>query len=55
MKGKINELQADGKNTNMRDLHRGINKFKNGCEPKNNLAKDDMGDHLPDSHSIFNM
>jgi hypothetical protein len=28
LKGKINELQANNKNKNIRDLYRGMNEFK---------------------------
>jgi hypothetical protein len=30
LKDKINELESKGKNKNIRDLYRGINKFKKG-------------------------
>jgi hypothetical protein len=30
MKGKINELETNSNNTNIRDLYRGINEFKGG-------------------------
>jgi hypothetical protein len=39
---------------NIRDLYRGINGFKRGYQPRNNLAKDDNGDLLADSHNILN-
>jgi hypothetical protein len=34
MKGKINELETNNKNKNIRDLYRGINEFKKGYQPK---------------------
>jgi hypothetical protein len=37
-----------------RDLYRGINKFKRGYQPRNNLVKDENGDLLVDSHNILN-
>jgi hypothetical protein len=30
LKDKINELESNSKNKNIRDLYRGINEFKNG-------------------------
>jgi hypothetical protein len=37
-----------------RDLYRGLNKFKKGYQPRNNLVKDDIGDLLADYHNILN-
>jgi hypothetical protein len=51
---KINELATNSKNKNMRDLYRGINEFKRGYQPRNNLMKDENGDMLADSHNILN-
>jgi hypothetical protein len=36
------------------DLYRGINEFKRGYQPRNNLVKDENGDLLADSHNILN-
>jgi hypothetical protein len=44
LKGKINELESDSKNKNMRDMYRGINEFKKGYQPMNMLTKDLTGD-----------
>jgi hypothetical protein len=54
MKDKINELQSDSKNKNVRDLYRGINEFKKGYQPRTNLVKDERGDLLADPHKILN-
>jgi hypothetical protein len=54
LKDRINELESSGKNKNIRDLYRGINEFKKGYQPRNNLVKDERGDLLPDPHKIFN-
>jgi hypothetical protein len=54
MKDKINELAMNSKNKNIRDLYRGINEFKRGYQPRNNLVKDENGDLLVDSHNILN-
>jgi hypothetical protein len=52
LKDKINELATNSKKKNIRDLYRGINEFKRGCHPRNNLLKDENGDPLADSHNI---
>jgi hypothetical protein len=44
----------NSKNKNIRDLNRGINKFKRGYQSRNNLVKDENGELLVDSHSILN-
>jgi hypothetical protein len=33
LKNKINELETNSKNMNIRDLYRGINEFKKGYQP----------------------
>jgi hypothetical protein len=50
----FNELPKNSKNKNIRDLYRGINEFKKGYQPRNNLAKEENGDLLEDSHNILN-
>jgi hypothetical protein len=52
LKDKIYELATNSKN-NIRDLYRGINEFKRGYQPRNNLVKYENGD-LVDSHNILN-
>jgi hypothetical protein len=54
MKNKIYEIATNSKNENIRDMYRGINKFKKGYQPRRNLVKDENGDLFPDSHYIFN-
>jgi hypothetical protein len=54
LKDKINELATNSKNKNIRDLCRGINEFKRGYQPRNNLVKEENVDLLADSHSILN-
>jgi hypothetical protein len=54
LKDKINELATNGKNKNIRHLYGGINEFKRGYQPRNNLVKDENGDLLADSHNILN-
>jgi hypothetical protein len=54
LKDKINELETNSKNKNIRDLYRGINGYKRGYQPKTNLVKDENGDPLADSPYISN-
>jgi hypothetical protein len=49
----MNELETNSKNKNIRDLYRGINDFKKGYQPRNNVVKDEKGDLIADSHSIL--
>jgi hypothetical protein len=51
LKDKINELATNSKNKSIRNLHRGINEYKRGYRPRNNLVKDE---NLEDSHNILN-
>jgi hypothetical protein len=46
-------LQYTVRTRTLRDLHRGINEFKKGYQPRTDLVKDENGDLLADSH-IFN-
>jgi hypothetical protein len=54
LKDEINEFATNSKNKNIRDLYRGITKFKGGYQPRNNLVNDEDGDLLADSHNILN-
>jgi hypothetical protein len=54
LKDKINELARDSKNMNIRNLDRGINKFKSTYQPRSNLVKDENGGLLADTHNILN-
>jgi hypothetical protein len=54
LKKKINELERNDKNNNIRDLYRGINEFKKGYQPRSNMVKEENGDLFADSHSILN-
>jgi hypothetical protein len=53
LKAKIEELEINSKINNVRDLYRGINDFQKGYQPRTNIAKDDKGDLIADSHSIL--
>jgi hypothetical protein len=53
LKAKLNELETNSKNKNIRDLYRGISDFKKGYQPRNIAVKDEKGDLVADSHSIL--
>jgi hypothetical protein len=53
LKDKINRLESNSKNKNIRDLYRGVNEFKKGYQPKTNLIKDERADLLVDPHKIL--
>jgi hypothetical protein len=39
LKAKINELETNSKNKNIREFYRGINEFKSGYQPRTNVVK----------------
>jgi hypothetical protein len=54
LKGKINELETNNKNKNIRDLYSGINEFKKGYQPTINIIKDENGNLIADPQRVFN-
>jgi hypothetical protein len=44
MKAKICDLETNSKIKNIRDLYRGINDFRKGHQPRNNIVKNKKGD-----------
>jgi hypothetical protein len=54
LKDRINELDQNCKNKNIRDLYRCIYKFKKGYQPRTNWIKVERGDLLADLYKIFN-
>jgi hypothetical protein len=50
LKGKINELEANNKNKNIR----GINGFKKGYQPRINIIKDENCNLIADHQNVFN-
>jgi hypothetical protein len=54
LRGKINELETNNKNKNIRDLYRGINEFKKGYHPRINIIKDENGNLLVYPQSVLN-
>jgi hypothetical protein len=53
-KGKINELETNNENKNIRVLYRGINEFKKWYQPRVNIIKDENDNLLADPQSVFN-
>jgi hypothetical protein len=53
LKEKITETELNSKNKNIRELYRGITEFKNGCQPKTKLVKDERGGLLADPQTIL--
>jgi hypothetical protein len=54
LKDKINELETNMKNKNIRDLYRSINEFKKGYQPRINIIKENNGNLLTDPQSLLN-
>jgi hypothetical protein len=54
LKDKINELEINNKNKNIRDLYGGINEFKKGYQPRINIIKDENGNLIADTQSVLN-
>jgi hypothetical protein len=54
LRDKIDELESNSKNKNIRDLYRGITDFKKGYQPRTKLVKDERGNLLVDPHRTIN-
>jgi hypothetical protein len=54
LKDKINELETNNKNKNIRDLYRGISEFKNGYQLRSNITKGENGNLLADPQRVLN-
>jgi hypothetical protein len=54
LKDKINEVEANNKNKNIRDFYRGINEFKKGYQPGINIIKDENGNLIADPQNVLN-
>jgi hypothetical protein len=54
LRGKINELETNNKNKNIRYLYRGINDFKKWYEPRINIMKDENGNLLANPQNVLN-
>ncbi|KAJ4437031.1 hypothetical protein ANN_17165 [Periplaneta americana] len=53
LKEKLDEVETNSKNKNIRDLYKGIKEFKTGCQARVNLIKNEKGDLLADAHLIL--
>lgn len=53
MEGKINTLETNSKNENIRYSYWSMYVFKMNHQPTTNLVKDDKGNLVADSHSIL--
>jgi hypothetical protein len=53
LKAKINELETNRKNKNIRELYRGISDFKKAYQPRTNIVMYEKGNLVADCHSIF--
>jgi hypothetical protein len=54
LKDNINDLAANNKKKNTRDLYGDINEFEKCYQIRTNLIKDEIYDLLGDSHNILN-
>jgi hypothetical protein len=54
LKDRINELESNCKNKNIRELYRGINEFKKSYQPRTNLVIYQRGNLLVDPLRILN-
>jgi YbbR domain-containing protein len=52
LKAKINLLEANSKNKNIRVLFRDISDFKKGYQPRTNIVNHKKVDLVADCHSI---
>jgi hypothetical protein len=54
LKGKINNLETDNKNKNIRGLYKGVNEIKKGYQPRINIITDENGNLLADLQNVLN-
>jgi hypothetical protein len=52
LRGKINELETNNKNKNIRGLFRGINEFEKGYQPRSNITEHENSDLLADYYIL---
>jgi hypothetical protein len=50
---KLRNFKPNSQIANVRDLHRSINDFKRGYQPRTNIVKDEKGNFITDPHSIL--
>jgi hypothetical protein len=51
LEAKIHDLETNSNIKNIRDLYSGITYFKKGYESRINIATDEKGDLVTDSHN----
>jgi hypothetical protein len=54
LKDRINKLESNSKNKNIRNVQRSINEFKKIDQPRTNMVKDGRHDLLVNPHKILN-
>jgi hypothetical protein len=54
LKDKINDLETNNKNKNIRDLYQDINEFKKEYQPIINIIKYENGNLLTDTQNVLN-
>jgi hypothetical protein len=54
LKDKINELVSNSTNKNIREVYKGINEFKKGCQHRTTSVEDERGDLLEDARENLN-
>jgi hypothetical protein len=55
LKDKVNELAVNSKDKNIIYQYRGVNEYKSGYQPRNNVVKDENNYLLADSHNLLNL
>ena len=50
---KVNKLEENSKNKNIREMYKGINEFKKGYHPRAYVIKKDDGTIIADTSSIL--
>jgi len=53
LKAKIDELENNSSDKNMKDLYRGINDFRECYQPRTYILKEENGDMFTDFHVIL--
>jgi hypothetical protein len=53
LKARIDELETNNKNKNIRDLHKGTSDFKKCYQPRTNRAKDERDDLIRETPTVF--
>ena len=54
MKARVNKLEEDSKNKNIREMYKGVNELKKGYRPRAYIIKKHNGTIVADTTSILN-